>query len=519
MAQVVETRTKRSLNNILFSLIAYVLQVILGFIVRRYFIYFIGAEYLGLTALFSNVLSILSLAELGFGSAIIFAMYKPMAEKNEEKVKQFLELYKKFYLVVGFVVLGIGLALTPFVHLLINGTPAVSVNLQVVFLILLVNTTMSYFFAHRRALLYTSQRNDIESKINIIAHITSTILQLLILFTIKDYYFYLSVGIFITILNNFLVWFITQKKYRNYLGKPSEELDFKTKKEIKKNVIAMVFHKIGGVIVFGTDSILISMILINGLDTLGKYSNYILITTYVGAIIALLISSIRGSVGNSIATQSVEDNFRLREKLNFVFFWIVGFCAVCIFVLSGPFISVILTKSSSVNLLLGNEIVLLVSVSFFLTYSRYLTGVFLETAGLFHPWRFSAIIESAINLVASILLGLWIGLAGIILGTILSTILMPLWVAPHVLNKYYFKKSTFVYMGKYLIYAGATLTAGLVTWFVCSFVPNGTILLLVAKFAICAVLPNIVLFLCLCWMPEFKQAIQWLISLLKLKKN
>lgn len=436
----------------------------------------------------------------------------------KKKVKQFLKLYKKFYLIVGIVVLGLGLALTPFVHLLINGTPNVSVNLQVVFLIILANTTISYFFAHRRALLYTSQRNDIESKINIIAHITSTVLQLLILFTIKDYYLYLAVGIFTTILNNFLVWFITQKKYSNYLGKPKGKLDFETKKSIRKNVLAMVYHKIGGVIVFGTDSILISLILINGLDTLGKYSNYILITTYVGAIIALLIASIRGSVGNSIATQSAEENYKLREKLNFVFLWIVGFCAVCIFVLSEPFISVVLTKSSTTNLLLGNEIILLVSISFFITFSRYLTGVFLETAGLFHPWRISPIIESLINLVASILLGLWIGLPGIIIGTILSTVLMPLWVGPHVLNKYYFKKSTFVYMGKYLIYAGSAIVAGFVTWFVCSFIPNGTILLLIAKFAICAVLPNIVLLLCLCWMPEFKQAINWLKSLIKFKK-
>lgn len=499
-----DSRTKKSLNNIIFSLIAYVIQIILGFLVRRYFISFIGIEYLGLTSLFSNILNILSLAELGFGTAIIFSMYKPMADGDEEKVRQLMSLYKKFYLIVGFIILIVGFILTPFVQHLIKGEPTVDVNLHYIFLILLINTVFSYFFAHRRAVLYTNQRNDIESKINIILNILLTLLQLLILFTISNYYVYLSLGLFITLLNNTIIWIVTEKKYARYFKKPSKALDSISKTNLTKNIKAMIFHKIGGVIVFGTDSILIARLLTDGLGTLGKYSNYLLITMYIGTILGLLLSSIRGSVGNSVATQSVQENFKLREKLNFIFLWIVGFCAIGVFVLSEPFISIILTKPIGDKLLLDKSIIFLVTTNFYLTYSRNLTLLFSESVGLFQPWKMKAIYEAIINLVASVALGLWLGLAGIIIGTIISTIAMPLWVEPHVLNKYYLKESTIKYFLKYFIHLFATIISGAITWFVCSFIPNSSIFWLILKFVVCGVVANVALFLMLVWLPEFK---------------
>jgi len=235
-----ESRTKNSSRNLIFSMLAYIIQIVLGFLVRRYFIYYFNEEYLGLNSLFTNVLSLLSLAELGFGGAIVFAMYKPMAEGDEEKVRQLLYFYKKCYLMIGLIILGIGLCVLPFMDYFKKQAPNVDVNLYVIYLINLFNTVISYFFAHRRSLLYTNQRNDIESKINMVINIALTGMQLVVLIFVRNYYLYISLTGITTILSNALIFFVTQKLYKNYLRKPEAYLDKESKREINKNICAMV---------------------------------------------------------------------------------------------------------------------------------------------------------------------------------------------------------------------------------------------------------------------------------------
>lgn len=502
-----ESRTKNSTRNILFSMIAYFIQVVLGFLVRRYFIYYFNEEYLGLNSLFSNVLSLLSLAELGFGTAIVFAMYKPMADGDDEKVRQLLQFYKKSYLIIGCVILTIGALIFPFMGYFKKQAPNVDVNLYIIYAINLLNVVISYFFAHRRSLLYTSQRNDIESKINTIMSFVSTLAQLVVIICLKNYYLYIAIVGISTLINNIWVYFITQKMFPEFLRKPDSYIDKESIKVINKNIRAMIFHKIGSVVVYGTDSIVIFLML--GSSSLGKYSNYLLITTYVSTIIAIFTNSLKGSIGNSIASESVEKNDALLKKLNCIYFWVISFCTICIFILSDPFIDVVLTKNSSVSLTFDKSIILLISINFFLIQSRYMTGSFKECAGLFYPDRFKSLIESAINLIVSIILAKYIGIAGVIIGTIVSTLTTSLWIEPYVLNKHYLKQSTIKYFGKYAIYTIAMLCAGVVTYFVCGFIPDGTIWLLFAKACVCAVVPNVVLFACLCWLPEFKECVKW----------
>lgn len=514
------SRTKNSVRNIIFSMLAYGLQIILGFLARRYFIYFFSTEYLGLNSLFSNVLSLLSLAELGFGTAIVFAMYKPMAEGDEEKVRQLMQFYKKSYFTIGCVILGIGLCVLPFMDYFKKQAPNVNINLYIVYGIFLFNSVVSYFFAHRRSLLYTNQRNDIESKINMLLNILLTGGQLVAICFAKNYYLYIAlIGIF-NILNNVLIFVITQKMFPQFLKKPNAFLDKESKKAINKNIMSMIFHKIGSVVVYSTDSLIIFLVL--GSVSLGKYSNYLMITTYVSAIVTIFTNAMRGSVGNSIASESVEKNQTLLKKLNFIYCWIVAFCTIAIFILSDPFIDIVLTKDVSTVLTFDKTIILLICVSFYLNQSRNMVLLFKEGAGLFYQDRFKSIFESVINLVTSIILAKFIGLAGVIIGTIISTISTCLWVEPYVLNKHYLKQSTLKYFAKYLYYTFAMLVAGGVTYLVCNFIPHYNIGWLIVKFAVCAVVPNIVLLITYCWLPEFKQTIQWgkqIISGFKQKKK
>lgn len=502
-----ESRTKNSIRNIIFSISAYAIQIILGFLVRRYFIYYFNEEFLGLNSLFSNILSVLSLAELGVGGAIVFSMYKPMAEGDKEKVNALLNFYKKCYFIIGFVVLGLGLCVIPFMDYFKAKAPQVEINLYIVYLLFLGNSVLSYFCAHRRALLYTDQRQDIESKINIVINILQTVLQLVVILFIKNFYIYLLCASFATLINNTFVYIVTSKKYKEFIKNSSSNIDTSTKKEIKKNVSAMLFHKIGGVVVFSTDSILIYLLI--GASQLGKYSNYSLIISYVGLIMSLYINAIKGSIGNSIVSRDNNENYKLFRKLNFAHLFIVAFCSICIFVLSDPFIDVILTKNKESSLLLNFETLLALSVSFYFTQSRYMLNTFKECAGLFYQDRFKPIGEVIINLVASIVLAKWFGIVGIVLGTIISTISLPLWIEPHILNKYYLKKNTSGYLLKYLTCFTITLACGFVTYFICGFIPNIGLLTLALKFITCIIISLVTLFIGFCVMPEFRECISW----------
>lgn len=510
MAQ--DSRVKNSSRNIVFSMLAYILQIVLGFTVRRFFIQFFNEEYLGVTSLFSNILNVLSLAELGFGTAIVFAMYKPIAEGNNEEVRELLHFYKKCYAVIGIIVGVLGLCVVPFIDYFAAQAPNVDVSIYVIYIIYLFNSVSSYFFAYRRSLLYTNQRTDIESRINMCFNLLSSVGQLLIIFFIKNFYLYVILFGVANILNNTVVYFVTQKMYPDLVKAPEKPLDNETRKSINKNILSLVYHKVGGVVVFSTDSIIIYL-MINA-ATLGKYSNYLMIISYITTLIGLVMMAIRGSVGNSIAKETKEKNFKLFNKLNFIYLWIVSFCAISIFCLSDPFIDTMLSSGEKV-LTFDYTIVLLLSFSFYLSNSRYMVGVFKECAGLFYQDRFKSIIESIINLGASILLVKFIGLPGVIIGTILSTITTCLWVEPYVLNKHYFKHSTIKYLGKYAIHLVVTILAGIGTYLVVGLVPSGGIVSLIIKFAICAVVPNLILLACLWWMPEFKECVGWGMDIIK----
>lgn len=520
MSEKIESRAKNSTRNIIVSMITYMIQVLLAFFVRRYFIFYFGAEYLGLNSLFSNVLSILSLAELGFGSALVFAMYKPMAENDEEKVRQLLQFYKKSYFIIGIIVFSLGLCVLPFMSFFKVKAGSIDVNLYVVYLIFLFNSTISYFFAHRRSLLYTSQRNDIESKINMVMNFLQYGIQLFIIIVLKNYYLYIITTGVVGLLSNLCVYVITQKKYRRFIDKPKNALSNEDTHEIKKNVGALVFHKLGTTIVYSTDSLIIYFML--GSANLGMYSNYVMITTQVATLLSIFINSIRGSIGNSIASESVEKNQQLLKRLNFIYFWIISFCTIAIFVLADPFIDKVLVKGSQ-NLLFEKSVLIVICLNFFFNQSKSIVGTFKECAGLFYQDRFKCIFESIINLVASIVLTKYFGIIGVVLGTIISNVLTSLWLDVYVLNKNYLHMSTIKYFVKYLLYLVIMLVVGVGTYFVCSLVPDLNIWTLVAKFAVCAVVPNLMLLAIYACLPEFKDTFAWgrqiLKNLLKNKKE
>ena len=507
------SRTKNSIKNTIFSLANYLLKVVLLFAVRTVFIWKLGSEYLGLNSLFSNILTILSLAETGFGSAIVFALYKPTAENDTEKINALLKIYKKFYNIVAIIVLVLGLIILPFLPYLISGQPDVEINIYLVYFIYLLNTVVSYFCAHRRAVLYTNQRNDVESKISSIGLIFVNGFQILALCLFANYYAYCIIIVLGTVLESALVFFATRKMYPYINLKTDAKISQGEKKDLTKNTYSLFLHKIGGIFVTSTDSIIISAYL--GLTILGIYSNYLLIYTSLTTITTLLLNAVKGSIGNLVATKSTDEVEKTQNKLVFAYNWFISFCTICLFCLYQPFIKTWL----GTDYLLKFSVVICICVNFYFYTSRNMINGFKEATGLFYYDRYRSLIEGIVNLVASLILVQFMGLEGVIIGTIISTITACYWVEPVVLYKHYYKKSPKKYFLKALFYMVVTTAITAVLYFIISFIPDGSIWWLILKFAVCIVLSNVLLILAYLPTKEFKEWFALIKDALKGLKN
>jgi len=503
------TRTDNIKRNLIFNMLKYVANLILQFIIRTVLIYSLGAEYIGLNGLFTNIFSFLNLAELGIGSAIVFSMYKPIAEGDTEKVKALQNLYKKFYFIIAIIIFVVGLILTPFLKSFIKDEITADINIYILFILYLVNTLAGYFCAHKRSLLFAYQRNDVENKIRTLCVILMSIIQAIVLILFKNYYLYFSITIIFTIIECLWVYKIANKMYPEINGK-SKPLDETTKKEITKNITALSMHKIGGAVVFSTDSILTSIFC--GLVVLGAYSNYTLIISAIISIFIMLTNALQGSVGNLVASQSVEyvhDRFKL---VNFIYSYLAAFTTICLVVLFQPFIS--LWTGGDIYLL-DFSTVILICLSFYFTRMRSGVGIFKDAAGLFWYNKWMPIVESFVNLMVSVVMASLIGINGIFIGTIISTLVAPFWIEPHILHKHYFKKSSKKYFIRYILDFTIMVIICVITYLICSLIPVGGIWWLILRFAVCILASNILLIIVYFPTKEFKQVFSIGKSLLK----
>lgn len=492
------TRTDNIKKNMVFSFLKFATQLVLQFILRTVLIYVMGAEYLGLNGLFNNIFTFLNLAELGIGSAIAFSMYKPIAENDIPKIRALQDLYKKFYFIITIIVLSVGLIISPFISFLINGGVTVDINIYVLYFMYLANTLVGYFSAHKRSLLFAYQRNDVENKIRTICLLCMTILQIIVVILFKNYYIYFSINICFVVVECLLIHIWANKLFPDLKVK-GEKLDETTRKEINKNIAALSLHQIGGAVVFSTDNILISSIL--NISTLGAYSNYYLIISSLISLFGVFSTAIIGSVGNLVASSEKDYVYSKYRQINFLFSYLSGFTTICLICLYQPFINM---WTGGGVYLLSDFSVVLICLSYYLNRMRLGTNILKETTGLYWQDRWKPILEASINLVVSIILGYLIGLNGIIIGTIVSTLVAPFWVEPYVLYKHYFKRGVADYFKRYVLDFIIMLGACAVCYFVCSLIPDGNIWLLIAKFAACIALSNVLLILAYFKTKEFK---------------
>lgn len=451
-----QNRTKSSIKNTIGSIASNIVTILINFVVQAIFLKILGVEYSGINGLFSNILTMLGIVEMGLGNAIIFNLYKPIANNDKEKIKSLMQFYKKSYHIIAVIVSVIGVSLIPALPYIV-GTVKADINLNIVYLLFLFDTVAGYLLSYKRSILYANQENYIVNIIHIGYLLIMNISQLIILYFTKNYYLYLGVKIIMRIVENLVITAVANKKYKYLKEKEIQELSKETKADIFKKIKAMFLHKIGGFVVNGSDNIIISSFL--GVSAVGMYYNYYIIINAVYTLFTQLITSTTASVGNLLASND-EKKFEVFKKIRFLNFWTISFSGICILVIMNSFI----------NVWIGSEYILPNVVLYVLVFNYYQKSMrncyiaFKDAAGIYYEDRYVPILESIINIVTSIILLKIFGLVGVFLGTVFSGFVLHFYSYPKFVYKKIFNRTYKQYMKETIGYIFTFIIVAFITY-------------------------------------------------------
>jgi len=458
-------RTRKSIRNVSIMLLTQFITLALAFASRTVFIKSLGAEYLGLNGLFSNILNALSLAELGIGTAIAYALYKPIAENDTEQIKSILAFYRRCYFFIGISIIIIGCLVLPFLPYLIKGDVTVPVNIYNVYLCFLANSVIAYFFAHKRTVIDETQNKYLTTLVDFSVNTIVVIIQIIVLWQFKDYMAFLFARIFGTIAGSIIIFIFANRKFP-YIMEKAVALSSEAKKKIWSNVSILFFHKLGSVIILGTDFLIISAFV--GIEAVGIYSNYTLIVGTIITFCNLFIMGADASIGNAIATLTKGEVYAVFRKMAFLIFCIGGLSAVCLVNLLNPFIELWAGK----DYLLSNSVVYVIVANFFFTQNRWLILAFKSDAGIFRPDMYKSLIEVVFNLSLSIFLVRVYGVLGVLIGTLANTFFVCIWVEAFIVHKYIFATSIAGYLKMYAVQIFALLISCISVFYINNFVES-----------------------------------------------
>lgn len=441
-------RIENAIRNILFGTLGNLCTVVLGFVSRTIFIRTLGITYLGVNGLYSNILSVLSLAELGIGTAMNYSLYKPVAKKDYDKIKGLMNLYKIVYRIIGVVIGIMGLLLVPMLKYLVKDPGDLTIgDLTIYYLIFLFNTVSTYFITYKYSLANAEQKNYIQTNIQSITLFISIMAQIIVLKMYHSFLIYLLVGSMVGIIQKIGVYFYFNRRYPFLLDKTIFTLSSKDKIDFKKNVIALLYHKIGDISINQTDNILISVFV--NITAVGLLSNYNLIIMTVMGFINIIFYSVISGLGNFVATESKERQYLLFRVYRFMAFWIYGLAILFLAFLLTPFITFWLGK----DMVVSKVVIAFIMIDYYMKAHRTVLNNFKAAAGIFEADKYITILQGIANLVISILLVKLIGLEGIFLGTIISGLIANI-AKPYIIYKIKFQQSVIYYFKESFLYIG-----------------------------------------------------------------
>lgn len=440
-------RKIKSLLNIIGTTCSYVITVIFQFITQACIVKILGIEYSGINGLFTNIITMLSIAELGIGTTIIFKLYEPLAKNNTEKVKSWMKFYKTCYNIVAILVMCFGLLIIPLVPSIV-GEVSIDQNIILLYFISLLDTVLSYVMTYKRSLLYADQKNYIINFVHMGYTIFLNLTQILILYITKSYILFLVIKLIYRFLENVVINLFVNKYYP-YILEKSVEISKADKRDVIKRISSIFLQKVSFVINKGVDNILISLYF--NVQMVGYYTNYNIIVLALCQIIYQVVSSFTASIGNLLTEKDKEKNYSIYKKINMLNSFFTGVIISGFICVISPFISVWVGE----QYILPWYVVLAFSIYIYSDSIRRSITIFKDAAGICKEDKYMYIIMAILNLVASIFLCKIIGISGVILGTAISYLFLIIYSYPKFIFKPIFNKKYRFYfydMFKYLVY-------------------------------------------------------------------
>lgn len=505
-------RVDNSIKNMKYNIFSQILNLLIQFVSRTFFIKILGNEYLGINGLFSNILTILSLADMGIGTVLIYSMYKPLAENNEEKMKALMNIYKKIYNIIALTVLIIGLCITPFLQVFIKDMPNIR-HIRFIFILYLLNTVVSYLCVYKISIINADQKNYIVTTRQQIFNLIANFIMIMVLVTTHNFILYLIVQMLFSIISNIYLSSLAEKMYPFIKDTKGYKLTKEEKRQIKKDTFAMMLHKIGGVVVGGTDNLIMSAMI--GLEAVGIYSNYLLIINAIKKFTTQYFNSMSASIGNLNAMKDKEYSYDIFKKVFFGNFWIFTFCSICLFCLLNPFIEIWVGIDYTFHI----SIVAAIVISFYIEGMRQTVLIFREAMGIFTKDQLKPVIEAIVNLIVSVMLTLKFGIIGIILGTIISMLFVCVWIEARILFKYGFSKNVIEFFKIYAKYLVIGVVGLILTYGANLLIKENTITTLILRFTVSIIVSNLVILISTFKTEEFKYLYNIIFSKIKNRKE
>lgn len=460
-----------------------------------------GIGYVGLNSLFASVLQVLNLAELGVGSAMVYSMYRPIAENDTEMICALMKLYRFYYRIISIVIAIAGSILIPFIPNLISGDVPDDINIYALYILHLGTTVLSYLiFAYRSSILTAHQRNDIISKVKLISDTVKYLFQFLVICFFQNYYLFVCALLFSQILSNVMTAVLSHKFYPQYI--PAGKINKNDFSEINRRIKDIFTSKVGSVIYDSADTIVISAFL--GLSALAVYQNYFFILTAVSGLINVIFESCTAGIGNSIVSETKEKNYNDFVKFTFVICWLSGFCSACLICLYQPFMKLWVGE----DFMLPFSLVCLFVVYFFVRQINSLFILYKDASGIWRKDRFRPLISAFANLTLNLFLVRFTGLYGILLSTVSAIIFIGLpWLTDNLFTTIFHKNHLLPYLKKTAIYIFTVIISCVITYSSVYLIDTEPLWTLLIRFLACIIIPNTVFYLIFRKTNEFRQII------------
>ena len=491
------SRTEKSTRTAAASFLNSTLGKVLAFVSKTAFINVFGREMLGLNGLFSNVISLLCLADLGFGTAMAYSYYKPIAENDTKKIAALNKFYSKVYLIIAAAVSVAGVAFVPFLDSFVNLDHEIE-HMYLYYGIAVLNTVCSYLFAYKQTLITAHQHGYIISRYTVVTSTVSTIMQIVIIYATRNYIAYLMVGVVFTIINNLIISHQANKLYP-YIKEPNEPLSKADRRGIFDNMGSIFLYKLSSVMINGTDNLLISKMV--STVAVGDYSNYLMPINMISSYANILFYSFTASLGNMMVSDGKEKQYRVFKVIQTMSAWFGIVVSACTYALVDDFIIVWLGK----DFLVDKYTVCAIGLNFLLSCLLYPIWIYREAAGIYLKTKYIMTATAVLNIGLSILMGKWIGMAGIIFASAVSKLLTYIWYEPIILFRDHFKKSVWGYFVSFFATLVISCGAGFGVKLLADMIPLSGILGFIVKGIVCFAATNILYLILYFKNPYFKE--------------